>query len=89
MSRPTLDKACADALAQIEKNIAEFQQKLDAGTSDPDNFITLSEIEKMWQELNNSTSKTYSDMISAYLSVIDEKAVIQSKKGNTESLESG
>ncbi len=51
MSNPTLNKAYEDAITQIEKNIAEFKQKLDAGTSDPDNFITLSEIEGMWRAL--------------------------------------
>ena len=48
MSKLTLDKVCEDAIAQIENNIAEFKQKLDAGTSNPDNFITLSEIEEMY-----------------------------------------
>lgn len=89
MSKPILDKAYEDAIIQIKENIAEFRQKHDARTSDPNNFITLSEIEEMWRVLNNSTSKTYSDMISTYLSEIDEKMVIHSKKDNTESLGSG
>lgn len=89
MSKLTLGKVCEDAIAQIENNIAEFKQKLDAGTSNPDNFITLSEIEEMWHTLNNSTNKTYSDMISAYLSDIDEKEVIKLKKDNAGSSESG
>ena len=68
--------------AQIENNIAKFKQKLNAGTSNPDNFITLSEIKEIWHTLNNPTNKTYSDMISVYLSDIDEKEVIQLKKDN-------
>lgn len=89
MSKLTLGKVCGDAIAQIENNIAEFKQKLDAGTSNPDKFITFSEIEEMWHTLNNSTNKTYSDMISAYLSDIDEKEVIKLKKDNAGSSESG
>lgn len=42
--------------------------------------IKSSEIEKLWSDLNKSTSKSYSDMVSAYLSTLDEKAVIKAKK---------
>ncbi len=83
MNANKTDKVYDDALAEIEKKLAEFRAKLDKGTSDPDNFITLSEIEKEWALLNKTTSKTYSDIVSTYLSEIDERAIIKAKKENT------
>ena len=89
MANNGLNKAYEDAIAELEKKIGEFKAQLDAGTADPENFITLSEIEQLWASLNRSTTKTYSDMISAYLTDLDEKAVIRSKKENTGSTGSG
>ncbi|MCR5813789.1 MAG: hypothetical protein K6G15_04785 [Desulfovibrio sp.] len=80
MSSEKLEKACEDAIHQIEKNVREFTHKLDSGTKDPEKFISFAEIESLWASLSESTNKTYSDMISAYLSDLDEKALIQSKK---------
>lgn len=83
MNNAKIDQAYLDAVAVIEKNLGEFREKLDAGTSDPDNFITLSEMEREWALLNKTTSKTYSDILSAYLSEMDERAIIKVKKENT------
>lgn len=77
-----LEQAVADAKAQIDKEIDEFKAALDAGTADPNSFITLAEIERKWEELKSKTNKTYSDMISTYLSTLDEGAIIKSKKEN-------
>ena len=84
MAKEKLEQATMDAKMQIEKKIDEFKAMLDAGTSDPDHFITLSEIENKWAELKNATNKTYSDMVSAYLSELDERAIIKSKKVSTQ-----
>ena len=83
MSKENLEQAVIDAKMQIEKSIDEFKATLDQGTSDPDSFITLAEIEKKWAVLKNSTNKTYSDMVAAYLTDIDESAIIKAKKENT------
>lgn len=84
MTNIKTDKTFADAKDEIMKNIDEFRSDLDKGTSDPDSFMTLSEIEAKWRQLNNSTSKIYSDMVAAYLSDLDEKEIIASKKESTE-----
>lgn len=83
MSTDKITMAYDDAIAEIEKRLGEFKAKLEKGTSDPDNFITLSEIEKEWALLNRTTSKTYSDIISTHLSELDERAIIKAKKENT------
>ena len=84
MSKEKLEQAVVDAKAQIEKKIDEFKEMLDSRTADPDNFITIAEIEKEWAALKNTTNKSYSDMVSAYLSELDERAIIKSKKENTQ-----
>ena len=83
MTNDKLEQAIADAKAQIEKEIDEFKASLDAGTANPESFISLAEIERRWSELRSKTNKTYSDMISTYLSTLDESAIIKSKKENT------
>ena len=84
MSNSMLEQAVTDAKAQIDKEIDEFKAVLDAGTADPESFISFAEIERKWSELKNKTNKTYSDMISTYLSTLDESAIIKSKKENTD-----
>ena len=83
MSEEKINKAYEDAINQIEKELREFKEKLRKGTSNPDDFMTLSEIEKEWASLKDTTNKTYSDMVSAYLSEIDERDLIKSKKENS------
>ena len=83
MVNPRLEKAIEDAKAEIDKEIDQFKAALDAGTENPDSFITLAEIEKKWAELRNNTTKPYSAMLSAYLSDLDETALIKSKKENS------
>lgn len=84
MANANLDQIFVDAKLEINHKIDKFRADLDAGTADADNFISLSEIEQKWAELKNETSKTYSDVIAAYLCNLDEKAIIKSKKENTE-----
>ena len=82
MENDKLEQAVADAKAQIARKIDEFKTVLDTGTKDANSFITLAEIERRWAELKNITNKTYTDMISAYLSSLDESAIIKTKKEN-------
>ena len=79
-----LEQAVVDAKAQIDKEIDDFKAALDAGTANPESFITFAEIERKWAELKNKTNKTYSDMISTYLSSLDESEIIKAKKENTD-----
>ena len=64
---------CANAeIARIEQLIQEFKEKFAAGTSDADNFMTISHIELLWSELRNGTNNIYSDMIQRMMSEVDE-----------------
>jgi Ca2+-binding EF-hand superfamily protein len=67
-------------IAEIERLIKEFKEKFEAGTMDADNFITMSEIERMWAELQNNTNNVYSDMLKEMMSSVDESDLIRKKK---------
>jgi hypothetical protein len=67
-------------LAEIERLIKEFKEKFEAGTSDADHFITMTEIERLWAELQNNTQIVYSDMIRELMGTVDEHDLIRKKK---------
>lgn len=72
---------------EIERLVNEFQEKFQAGTSQAENFITMTEIERMWSELRNKTDNLYSDMLCELLSSVDEGELIREKKQNTKERE--
>jgi hypothetical protein len=74
-------------ISKIERLIQEFKEKFVAGTSDADNFITISQIELLWGELQNSTNNIYSDMIRRMMSEVNERDLIRKKKEFTGSKE--
>jgi hypothetical protein len=74
--------------AEIERLLAEFKTKFKAGTSNVENFMTMSEIEHMWSELRADTDNVYSDMLREMMSTIDESELIRKKKESTKQKES-
>jgi len=68
---------------ELARLIEDFKEKIQNGTSDANNFLTISEIEQLWSELRGNTSKIYSDMLSELLSSVDESDLIRKKKLNT------
>ena len=69
---------------EILRIIDGFRQRIVTGTSSPDNFLTISDIEQLWSELRGDTSLLYSDMLSDLLADVDESELIHKKKQNTE-----
>ena len=70
---------CSEELLRI---VEEFRQRIISGTSDPDSFLTISEIERLWSSLRGDTSLIYSDMLSGLLSDVNESVLIRKKKQN-------
>lgn len=70
-------------IAEIERLICEFKEKFAAGTESTDDFLTISQIEMMWSELQNRTNNIYSDMIRKLMSDVDESDLIRKKKDTT------
>jgi hypothetical protein len=70
----------SDELLRI---VDDFRQRVVEGTSDPEHFLSISDIERLWSELRGDTSLLYSDMLSDLLSNVDETKLIRKKKRNT------
>lgn len=79
----TSDELIQVKLTELERIIKEFKEKFESGTSNPDNFMTLNEIEKLWGDLNSQTGILYSDMIQQLMGMVDERDIIRKKKENT------
>ena len=74
-------------VAEIERLIREFKEKFATGTASVDDFLTISELELMWGELQNRTNNIYSGMIRKLMSEIDESDLIRKKKDITNAKE--
>ena len=68
---------------ELLRIVEVFRQRITAGTSDPENFLTISDIERLWSELRGDTSLLYSDMLSDLLAEVDESELIRLKKKST------
>ena len=74
-------------IAEIERLIKEFKEKFAAGTANADDFMTITQLELMWGELQHRTNNIYSDMIRRMMSDVNESDLIRKKKDNTNSEE--
>lgn len=83
MDSKTIDKIASNAKLEISHQIDKFVADLQNGTSDPENFITITQLEEKLSLLRSNTTKTYSDILSSYLSSMDETELIKRKKENT------
>ena len=74
-------------LSELERLIKEFKEKFDAGVSDAENFITITEIERLWGELRSNTDIVYTDMIHELMNSVEEGDLIRKKKWSTSTKE--
>lgn len=78
----------AITIGELTRLVREFEEKIKAGTEDPERFLTLSEIEQLWGSLIGDTNVLYSDMLQTLIRSIDERELIRKKKENTGQKES-
>jgi len=74
------EKDIRDYSEELLRIVEEFRQRIIAGTSKQDQFLTISEIERLWFELRGNTSLLYSDMLTELISDVDESELIRKKK---------
>lgn len=67
MNSSKFDKAYDETIIQIKEILDKFRDKLHKGSSKPDSFMKLDEIEKEWYSLINDTHEIYSKLLEAYL----------------------
>lgn len=83
----TEDEVFEQRIQDLEQKIRLFRERIKNGMSDPKTFMTLSDIEREWCNLSNSTEVTYSDIIKDIAASVDEKAIVKQKKTNSETKE--
>lgn len=71
-------------LGELTRILGEFEEKILNGTSDPEHFLTITEMEQLWSKLNSETKVLYSDMVATMIRNIDERGLIKQKKANSE-----
>ena len=82
---PDQEKRSIDEIMEdLQRINREFREKVRDGLRDPDDFIRLSEIERMGRELSLNTQKLYLEEAASLLNGIDESMLILKKKQNTE-----
>ena len=59
----------------------EFHQRLSDGTKNADDFISMNEIERITTEVIHSSNTLYLELLSSFLSNIDESDLILKKNG--------
>ena len=74
-------------IAEIEHLINEFKEKFAINTKSADDFMTITDLELMWGELQSRTNNIYSDMIRKLMSEVDESDLIRKKKAPTNNKE--
>ena len=70
-------------IGELTRIVKEFEEKIQNGTRNPDDFLTITEIETLWSKLIGDTNVLYSDMLQNLINGIDERELIRSKKENT------
>jgi hypothetical protein len=82
MNEPNQDLVNME-VAEVERLIREFKEKFSDRTKNVDDFLTISELELLWSELQNRTNNIYSDMIRKLMSEVNESDLIRKKKEST------
>ena len=75
-----MPKTKEELLSEIQRFLEEFQERFKDKTTDPDNFLTIFDIESMWAELVDKTNVLYSDYLNKMVADIDQKALVAKKK---------
>lgn len=77
------NRSIDEIMDELQRINQEFREKIRNGLKEPDNFIKLSEIEKMGRELSFHTQKLYLEESIALLNDIDESMLLCKKKQST------
>ena len=78
----TSEDIIADAMNELRAAVEKFANTLSQHTTDVSSFLTMDKLENMMGLLDEQTRQVYLDMVSRYLSNINEQEIIASKKEN-------
>jgi len=75
------DKKMSDVYTEkLIELLDEFKEKIKNGTRDPENFLSITEIEHLWSKLNSNTKILYTNVLESALAQIDESELVNKKK---------
>ena len=83
MDKKKLITAASKVKDDVREEIDSFIARLESATDDPDDFITMSQLESEWRTLQLSTHKKYSELVSSAMSSMDTKEIHELKKANS------
>lgn len=83
----TSEDIITDAMNELRAAVEKFANTLSQHTTDVSSFLTMDKLESMMGLLDEQTRQVYLDMVSRYLSNINEQEIIASKKENTKKRE--
>ena len=83
----TSEDIITDAMNELRAAVEKFTNTLSQHTTDVSSFLTMDKLENMMGLLDEQTRHVYLDMVSRYLSNINEQEIIASKKENTKKRE--
>ena len=83
----TSEDIIEDAMDELRAAVEKFAKTLSQQTNDISTFLTMDKLETMIGLLDEQTRQVYLDMVSSYLSNINEREIIASKKENTQKRE--
>ena len=70
--------------SRLKKIVDEFVYKFNEGTN-PNDFMSITELEALWGTLNSDSKEIYSDLVHELVRDINEKELVRKKKLNTQS----
>lgn len=86
MNNKELRKVVIKCKGEINGAIDGFIDKIDAATQGTNEYLTMDQLEDEWGNLEDKTKKTFLEMVSDVVSLLNEEGLIESKK---ESLRKG
>jgi hypothetical protein len=81
------DHETAAFMVRIVQVITEFKDNFSQGTVDPNNFLSISDIESLVQKLNDDKRAAGFQLLIEEIRKINEKPLVDKKKLNTEKKE--
>jgi hypothetical protein len=72
------------AVKQIEQSLIQFNKDFDEAVSDPDNFPSISTLERLWAAPDSDATRIIANHFREKMASINEAELIAKKKQNTQ-----
>ena len=83
MAKDQMNKVIDEASREIDHELRKFGEALKEGLENPDQMLSIDEIEKALKAVQSTTNQLYSEMAGRMLDNVQESNLIKLKKANT------